>query len=212
MKVAARWAHRATASSPTMPANKPVQGKRRDRGRAVRRARDLRQRGGRGAEQQRRGDAPGSERPAKRPCATRLIPGRLRAQPEGDPAHDDRHHGERKRRQEDSPEGRESCREGGEQDRDREDQPDVVCLPQRSDRARDRGALLGAVAGGQVEDPGPEIRAGQDRVSGQDETQTDRDEVGQAHQDTLRIGRAKSSGLPVDTRRTPHSVTALSAI
>ncbi len=53
------------------------------------------------------------------------------------------------------PEGREPCREGGEQDRDREDQPDVVCLPQRSDRARERVALLGAPAGGQVEDAGP---------------------------------------------------------
>ena len=88
----------------------------------------------------------------------------------------------------------------------------MVRLPQGSDRARDRSALLRALAGGQVEDPAPEIGAGQDRVGGQDETETDRDDVGQAHQDILRIGRAKNSGLPVETRRTPHSVTALSAI
>ena len=154
---------------------------RRDGGGTVSRARDLRQRGGRCAEQQRRGDASGSERPAQQPCAAGLTTGRLRAQAEGDPAHDDRHHGKRERCQEDRPEGRESGRKSGEQDRDREDQPDMVCLPQRSDRARECGALLEAVAGGQIEDAGSEIGAGQDRVRGQSETETDRDEGGEAH-------------------------------
>ena len=74
---------------------------------------------------------------------------------------------------------------------------------------RECGALLGAVAEGRIEDSGSEIGAGQDGVCGQGEPETDRDEGGEA-----RLGHAHDRawcevGVPVGTRRTPQTVTAL---
>ena len=76
---------------------------------------------------------------------------------------------------------RERLGEAGPEDDEREDQPDVVGLPDRPDRVVDDGArtlaALGA-AGGEVPEAGAEVGAAEHRVGDDADEQHDGDRVG----------------------------------
>jgi hypothetical protein len=156
------------------------------------------------AEEKRRQDRGHREHRAEQPLPRQALC--LVAEREPRSTQDDAQGRDAERNRQRSHDGGESRAERRPQQDQAEDQPHVVDLPHRSDRAIDEHARprsSARVTGNEVPEAGSRVGAAEDGVEGHGHQEHRGHDIGQAHQGSLRsTGRASEAAVPFEWRTT----------